>query len=256
MILTAYQFRFSLLGSILAVIGVSIFFSLGTWQVERAEEKQSLQDKIDSRQNSAEVIMRSSVANIEDKFYTPVKATGHYDSKHEILIDNEVYQGKAGYHVLTPLILKQDQSVVMVNRGWVPVGRSRQVLPDISTPTAEVTIVGIISPPKSKPALILDQANPDSSKVWSYFDPEVYASKTGYTLQAAVILMDESKGEGYLRYWPKYDAKVSMHVGYAIQWYFFALIVLITYIAVNFKKKETNHVDVNVASIDGSLRGE
>ncbi len=237
-----YHFRFSFLGSLLAVIGMSLFFSLGTWQINRASLKQGLQDKIDSRQLSAVLTLKSAAFNIEGKYYSPVQAVGHYDSKNEILIDSEVHQGVAGYHVLSPFILKQDQSVVMVNRGWVPVGRSRQVLPVLTAPAGELTVLGMLSPHKSKPALILEQANLGSSKVWAYFDAAVYASKTGYKLLPAVILMDQDKGQGYIRSWPVYDAKVSMHIGYAIQWYFFACVVFVTYFSVNLKKKPLTNV--------------
>jgi surfeit locus 1 family protein len=238
MLLNKYYFRFSILGTFLAVLGISLFFSLGTWQVNRAGEKEKLQHDIESRQNQPEFILDSSIVDISSKSYVPVKALGHYDAKHEILIDNEVVDGKAGYHVLTPLILKEDQSVIMVNRGWVPLGRSRDVLPELTTPENSVIIHGRISPHKSKPALILDQGDTEPGRVWQYFDDERYMKHTKYNLLPVVILLDEEQGEGYLRSWPKYSAKVAMHIGYAVQWYVFAAIVLITYIAVNFKKKE------------------
>jgi len=242
MIFTAYRFRFSLLGSILTIVGISVFFSLGSWQIKRAEGKQALQDSIDSRKNAVEIIMRSSMIDLQNIYYSPVRAVGHYDVDYEILIDSEVHQGRAGYHVLTPLVLSDEQAVIMVNRGWVPVGRSRQVLPNISVPSGELTVFGVISPHKSKPALILDKANLGVTKVWAYFDADAYALKTGYNLLPAVILMDENKGNGYIRDWPKYNAKVGMHLGYAVQWYFFAAVVFFTYLAVNFKKKSVSHI--------------
>ena len=238
MLLNKYYFRFSILGTILAILGISLFFSLGTWQVNRAGVKEKLQHDIESKQNQPAFTLQKSTTDISSKSYVSVKALGHYDAKNEILIDNEIYQGKAGYHVLTPLILKEDQSVIMVNRGWVPLGRSRDVLPELTPPTGDIVINGRISPHKSKPALILDQGNIEPGKVWQYFDYEKYIKHTGYNLLPVVILLDEKKGEGYIRSWPKYSSKVAMHIGYAVQWYVFAAIVLITYITVNFKKKE------------------
>jgi len=241
MLLNNYYFRFSVLGTILAVLGISLFISLGTWQVNRAGVKEKLQHDIESRQSLSAFILKKSIADISSKVYIPVKALGHYDAKNEILIDNEIYQGNAGYHVLTPLILSEDQSVIMVNRGWVPLGRSRDVLPELTPPVGSIVVNGRISPHKSKPALILDQGNIKPGKVWQYFDYDKYIKYTGYNLLPVVILLDEKSGEGYIRNWPKYHSKVGMHIGYAIQWYVFAAIVFITYIAVNFKKKEQSN---------------
>jgi len=238
MLASNYYFRFSFLGTILAILGISLFFSLGTWQVNRAGVKEKLQHDIESRQNQPSFTLQRSIDNISSKSFVPVKALGHYDAKYEILIDNEIQQGKAGYHVLTPLILSDDQSVIMVNRGWVPLGRSRDVLPELTAPAGSLVIHGRISPHKSKPALILDQGNIEPGKVWQFFDFEKYTKYTGYNLLPVVILLDKKSSDGYIRNWPKYTSKVGMHIGYAVQWYVFAVIVLITYIAVNLKKKE------------------
>ena len=40
----------------------------------------------------------------------------------QILIDNKVHDGRAGYHVVTPLVLA-DGRVVLVDRGWIAAGR-------------------------------------------------------------------------------------------------------------------------------------
>jgi len=238
MLFNKYYFRFSILGTVLAIIGVSIFFNLGTWQVNRAELKEKMQHEIESKRNQASFTLKASINDINDRIHTPVKAFGHFDSNNEILIDNEIHQGKAGYHVLTPLILEDKQSIIMVNRGWVPLGRSRDILPELTTPSGNIIINGRISRHKSKPALILDQKDSIPGRVWPYFDSEKYTKHTGYNLLPVVILMDKKTDGGYVREWPNYNANKGMHIGYAIQWYVFAAIVLITYVAVNLKKKE------------------
>ncbi|MDH5600384.1 MAG: SURF1 family protein [Gammaproteobacteria bacterium] len=212
-----------------------MFSSLGTWQVFRAMEKEELQKKMDFKYEEKTFILKRGINNIESKNYIQVEAIGHYDKINEILIDNAIHKGRAGYHVLTPFILKEDQSVIMVNRGWIPVNRDRSVLPELKTPDGRLHISGIIAPPKSKPPLILGE--PDiSSKLWLYFDEKVFEKKIGQPILPMIILLGENDEHGYIRKWPKYEGKASMHIGYAIQWYAFALIVLVTYLGVNFKK--------------------
>ena len=53
--------------------------------------------------------------------------------------------------------------------------------------------------------------------------------------------MDNDTKHGFVRKWPKYDAKVGMHIGYSIQWFAFALIVLVTYLGVNIKKRKPDN---------------
>jgi len=236
--LSNYQFRFSLLGTILAIIGLSIFTTLGTWQVYRAMEKQQLQAEMDIKLEQPILQLNKNIADIESKKYLKVHAQGHFDNAHEILIDNMVQNGNAGYHVLTPFVLQADKSVILVNRGWVPVGRDRRILPELSAPTKNITIQGIISPPKSRPPLLL--GDPDiKSKVWLYFDAIQFKKKSGKDVLPVIILLDKDNEHGYTREWPKYEVKIGMHIGYAIQWYVFALIVLVTYISLNLKKKKT-----------------
>ena len=217
-------------------MGICLFSALGTWQVYRAIEKQQLQLEMDSKAEKTVYKLDSNEADIESKKYLKTIATGHYDINNEILIDNVVYNGTAGYHVLTPFILQGDKSVIIVNRGWLPVGRDRRILPQTSAPDEIIEISGVLAPHKSRPPVIL--GDPDiKSKVWLYFDQAVFRLKSDYDILPVIILLDKDDAYGYTRDWPKYEVKVGMHIGYAIQWYVFGLIVLATYIGVNFKKR-------------------
>jgi len=232
-------FRFSLLGTILAIIGVSGFAALGIWQTLRAYEKQELQQSVDNAAQQEPFNLNNNQSAISTKIYQKVRLTGQYDKNNEILIDNIVYKGTAGYHILTPFKLENSEIHIMINRGWVPVGNDRNTLPVIKTPEDVQTIHGIIAPHRSKPPLILGELD-TAVRVWQYFDIDKYTSQRHIDLLPVVILLDENDRNGYVREWPKYDAKMGMHIGYAIQWYVFAIIVLVTYLAVNIKKK-TDH---------------
>ena len=219
----------------MAVLGIALFSTLGTWQVFRALEKQQLQQEMEQKRQQATFFLNQDPESIEKRKFTRIEVMGYFDSKGEILIDNIKQDGKAGYHVLTPLKIENSDKVIIINRGWVPLGRDRNTLPEISIADGLVTIKGMLSPPRSKPPLILGKLD-TSSRVWLYFDAEKYAEKFNYRLLPLVVLQDADDAGGFVRKWPEYDARVSMHVGYAIQWYVFALIVLVTYIGVNLRK--------------------
>jgi len=236
MIFSNYQFRFSLTGTLFCIAGLILFISLGTWQVFRAQEKQRLQSEMEIKKQQTPFQLDKRTPNIESAIWRPVIASGRFAEKNEILIDNIVQDGIAGYYVMTPFILAGDKSVIMVNRGWVPAGNDRRLLPETSATDKLIEIHGILAKPRSKPPLLLGELQTDG-KVWLYFDSRLYQKKTGYPLiESATILLDPEDANGYLRQWPKFNARVGMHIGYAIMWYVFALIVLFTYIGVNYRK--------------------
>ena len=101
-----FYFRFSLLGTILAIVAMTAFTSLGIWQTNRALEKQQLQQKIESRAKQMPFELNQDIPEIKQNIFLKVTAFGQYDKNHEILIDNIVHSGQAGYHVLTPFILE------------------------------------------------------------------------------------------------------------------------------------------------------
>ncbi|HEB81780.1 MAG TPA: SURF1 family protein [Gammaproteobacteria bacterium] len=244
-----YYFRFSPVGTVLAILGVALFASLGTWQVYRAIEKQQLQDDYDRKSEQPAFVLNENIDNLQNKMFLATRLVGHYDAENELLIDNTVYQGTAGYYVMTPFVLKDTarngaEAVIMVNRGWIPVGRDRNQLPELSVPAGEITISGQLAPPKSLPPLILGEL-PLKDRVWPYLDMEKFVRRSGYDVLPLIILLDEKDSNGYVRDWPEYESRVGMHIGYAIQWYVFALIVLATYIGLNLKKREPQQTDTD-----------
>ena len=244
MSLKNYYFRFSLLGTILAIAGVALFGTLGVWQTYRAIEKQSLQDEMDIKVQLPPFMLNDAIDDpdkndLSNKKFLKAEANGFYDEDNIILLDNIVQDGSAGYYVMAPFILEtagDDRQVIMVNRGWVPVGRDRKITPELETPTGTIHIQGVLAPPRSKPPLILGELDIENI-VWPYYDGERYAERIGKKVLPVIILLSENDPHGYVRKWPKYEAKVGMHIGYAIQWYVFALIVIATYFGLNIKKK-------------------
>ena len=71
--------------------------------------------------------------------YRPVIAAGTFDAARQILIDNKMQDGRAGYHVVTPLDAR-DGRAVLVDRGWVAAGATRAQLPAAAPPAGTVSV--------------------------------------------------------------------------------------------------------------------
>ena len=141
-----YSFKPSVKALGLFAVVFPLFIALGLWQLQRADEKRTLNALRDVRSEEPPVALKDVVTeDIEDLRFQPVLAEGQYDGAHQFLLDNQLERQAVGYHVLTPFRLSGTDRAVLVNRGWLPQGTSRQNLPDIHQLPAGVTrVTGLV----------------------------------------------------------------------------------------------------------------
>jgi len=221
-----------------------LMIGLGMWQLDRAGQKQRLQAEYDRRQLEPAMQLLSVLEPPEALRFRRVAARGRYEPEHQILIDNRVHQGQAGYHVLTPLRLGDGSVRVLVNRGWVPLGQDRAVLPVFETPRESVEVTGLAVVPQTR-GFHLGGAKPPGDgwqPVWQYLDLDVFRNSVAFPLQPVVILLDpDSASGGFVRHWARLDAGIATHQGYAFQWFMLAVTLAGIYILLNTRK--TDHAE-------------
>jgi surfeit locus 1 family protein len=99
------QFRPALVPSLTVAVLLPLFLYLGYWQLQRAEEKRELQSEYDARATGPTVKVETRVQRPEELQFYRVIARGYYETGYQVLVDNRVHQGQAGYEVITPLRL-------------------------------------------------------------------------------------------------------------------------------------------------------
>lgn len=235
-----YQYRFKpkLVPTIVTLLLLPLLISLGQWQANKAVYKQQLQETYKQRAQGEPLVIGAQPLNAQDR-YRKVLARGYYEPRYQILLDNQIYQGKAGYQVVTPLHLKDSDMRVLVYRGWVPVGEDRNVLPEIKTPSGLVEAVGIADELSGK---YLELGGPPSANlawqtVWQNLDIKRYKKSVPFPVQTLAIKLDPaSTAGGYVRDWPAPDVHIDMHKGYAFQWRMMALMLVLYYLFTQFRK--------------------
>jgi surfeit locus 1 family protein len=213
---------------------------LGVWQLNRAEEKREIL-KLQAQRQTAEPLLLSATLteNTETLLYKPIRAIGHYDSDHQYLLDNQVNKGRAGYFVLTPFLLKNENLAVLVNRGWLPLGKSRSDLPDVNIDASEIELTGRIN---HFPKLGLTLAGAEiPNKSWpavvQVVDAKELAKHLGYPLFDFQIELDKAAANGYLREWQHTPYMTpEKHIGYAVQWFLLAITLTVLFIKYGLKK--------------------
>jgi surfeit locus 1 family protein len=223
----------------LATIAVmALCIKAGLWQYNKAEAKRALQTQLSVRLSEPAVALPDKIPDLESWRYRRVKFVGVYDTRYQVLLDNQVENTVAGYHVLTPMQVEGSKLQVLVNRGWIPVARSRKV-PVVIAPQGRQEIEGDIALPSKKFFTLeaLPPADVEWQEVWQNLDMQRYTKSVPFTVQPFVVRLDaKSEAGGFVRNWPPPGERVSMHLGYAYQWFGFALTLLVIYIVLNVKK--------------------
>src|SRR5690606_17662788 len=145
-----YVFRPTWLGTLITLVCIPVFIHLGQWQYGKAEQKQALQALKDSHAVESRVSLPQEITDPEEWRYRQVRLRGVYDTRHQILLDNQVENGRVGFHVITPLQISDTNRYVLVDRGWIPARASHSELPEISTPEGDQEVTGYIWIPSEK----------------------------------------------------------------------------------------------------------
>lgn len=237
MTISGWQYKPKLWPTLAAIIVIVIMALLGNWQVSRAQEKEERQERLDQLSQQPAVTVPTVLVELEDLKYRKVEARGTYITAHTIYLDNKIYKGMAGYHIVTPLKLDESAVHVLVNRGWIAAGRDRGKLPEIISPSEVVTVSGIaISPPQKTLELSKDTV---SGQVWENLLLERYKEATGLALQPIVIQQLDEIKDGLVRKWDRPDSGSARNWGYAFQWYAMALTILIIYLVLSVKREHS-----------------
>ena len=226
------RFRPTLIPSAIVAILLPVFLYLGYWQLQRAEEKRELQAEYDTRATGAVVRVEPRQQRAEQLQFYRIIAQGYYETEYQILIDNRVHQGRVGYHVITPLKLRDGNVRLLVNRGWVPLGEDRDHPPVADTPRGLQEITGVAMVPSEKIFMLAKPEPLDRGwqLVWQHMDIERYAAAVPFPVQPVVMLLDpEHQASGFTRDWSRLDTGIAVHQGYAFQWFMLAGALIVIY---------------------------
>jgi surfeit locus 1 family protein len=226
----------TLAGTLATIVMVPLLSSLGVWQLHRAQEKRGLAQLAALGERTVVPLTAATLPQLNR--YQHVKVQGRYDGTRQVLLDNmPSHTGAPGYRVLTPLILA-DAHVVLIDRGWVPLGRSRADLPAIDLPhdTAPMTIAGMLDR-LPQPGLRLGAPQDETGwpQVLSFPRYEDVRRMYGPMLLQGIVLLDRGERFGFEREWLHAGFSPERHVGYAVQWFGLAFTVLVIYVVVNLK---------------------
>ncbi len=205
---------------LLVLVLVPLFLALGFWQLDRAQQKRTLANTLETRRKLPPLELASASLEAAAIEFRTLRVTGRFDASRQRLIANRKHLGKPGFHVIAPLRVQGSDRYLLVNRGWVA-ARNNQP-PEIETPAETFTLTGEINRP-SAPAIELD-FDLDAPGPWPFLTLENYRSWSGLDIFPFIILQSPESPHGFVRAWATARPGEGMHLGYAIQWFSFALL--------------------------------
>ena len=217
-----------------AVVG---FIDLGRWQWHRAAQKSALLAQFEAGGHSAVDLAGHRAGELPR--YAQVSAQGRYDAQHQFVLDNISHNARPGFEVLTPL-QTTDGRVLMVNRGWVPLGASRRQLPDVQLDeTGSLSVAGRLD---DLPVVgiarghVPPAAGPAWPKLTSFPTMGDLSTALGRPLIERQLLLNPDEPFGFVREWQMAGFGPGRHLSYALQWWSFATLALVLYAILNRRK--------------------
>ena len=232
------KFRPGFVPTLVMLVFVALLLLLGLWQLSREQQKQ--QQEVEYVRGSKQTVVKidSTVSSLENFLYRPVTVRGTYDQERQFLLDNRTYKGVEGYFVLTPLMLTENRGI-LVNRGWIPSGATRDDLPDLSIGTASGRVKGHVA---RAPRVFLLGVDGYQNKAWPLVvqsvDYDAMSRHLSVSLLPGIVNLDNSEPNGYVRDWlPFVGISPQKHRAYAVQWFSMALVLIILYVFFGFSRR-------------------
>lgn len=223
------QIRFNWKIALGILILFSIFVRLGFWQLDRAEQKQQIQNDRDARSLVPLAIGSLNLDDINALQQQKLTMNGSYDHDKSIRISNQIFRGQPGFEVITPFKLHSSNKIVLVSRGWISAESGPKKPAEIEPITGPQQLVGEIHIPTSNRFFLPQKL--DEPPIWPidlhHFDINTISPLFDRPLFPFVVRLDDNNPGVLERHWQVTRLKPMNSISYAIQWFGMALILVI-----------------------------
>jgi len=236
------RFRFDWKVTLLVLVLLPVTFSLGQWQLRRADEKRALIAEREAHQALPAVSLDQLPQDPAQLRYRRVVLSGSFDAEHCFLLDNQVHLGRVGYEIICPFLdqSRADQTTthaVLVSRGFVAAPPLRSQLPVIPTVETPISIRGEVYLPSGDQVLLANlQANdgwPKVVQVASIDYLKTLLVPNTAPLYPWLVRLDSDSPALLEPHWQVVNLSPEKHMGYAVQWFAMAATLVLIGIGAN-----------------------
>jgi len=234
---------------LLVLLVVIILVNLGMWQLRRLEQRRALNQAILEGLNQPPVALAGQPVDPDEMHRRRVVVTGTFDNAQSIVLRSKTFRGQQGVELVVPLQISGSEQAVLVNRGWIPLASSTPEARQASYSVEDqVTVEGIAYRTQTRPDAFLAPTDPTPAPgknrldVWFRVDIDRIQQQLDYPLLPVFV---EQSTDADPDTPPLQEENIDLsegpHLGYALQWFSFAVILVIIYTAFTWQewKRET-----------------
>ena len=211
--------------NIFVILFITLFCSLGTWQLYRLQWKQVLINQIDEGLKSKPIQYSKSI----NKNYQRVFLDGAYNFSNQIYLYSLNEKGEPGFDVITPFKTSAGENV-LVNRGWI--NKEYKNKSEINL-INDKKIQGLLK--KNMKKNIFKPENDIKENIWFSINFIDIKKLTGDDFNDFIVYLENSKVD--IPATKKISVDVpNNHLKYAITWYSISISVLFYFLY--FRKQQ------------------
>jgi surfeit locus 1 family protein len=228
-----------LLKHISVLVVLTVLINLGLWQLGRLEERRTLNSNTLVAINGPALPLTGQVVDLAALHFRRVVVTGTFDNATAMVLRNQVNGDVPGWHLLTPLRLKGSDLAVVVDRGWIPRANADPDLAQLAQfdLDGEVTLEGIAMIGQTRRGWLAPIDPPlkaGQSRLVAWFRVDLTRMQEQLPYPLLPVYVKQLPAPDTLPATLPQPEAINLdegpHLGYAVQWFSFAGILVIIYL--------------------------
>ena len=218
---------------IFAILVAAGCVRLGFWQLHRLADRRAANAKLAERLSMPAAPALEAMRDTASAEYRRATATGTFVWGHELSLAARTHEGSPGANILTPLRVPGTDTAVLINRGWVYAADAMSV--DFARwrePNTAAITGYLVEIPRGRPGMVSTRSNP---RVVRRLEYDSLAKRLPYPIARFILVATEIRSPGSRpasrdstpARLPTPLLDEGPHLGYAIQWFAFAVIGLV-----------------------------
>jgi surfeit locus 1 family protein len=222
--------------TLLVLTAIGVFIRLGFWQLDRLAQRRAYNARVEAEISQSPLNLNQplSLNLLPAMEFRMAVVKGVYDFSHEVLLRNQVWGNQLGAHVLTPLKIQGVPYAVLVDRGWIPFEQSSPNARQQFDEPGQVSVNGMIRDSQtSRTAAVGAAQNGSGGQQDAFIEVNLDNIQKQMDLKLLPVFIQQAPDPTWTRMpyrqLPNIDLTEGPHLGYAIQWFAFAVILAVGY---------------------------
>ena len=236
--LPARRFRPQLWPTLVAIVGVTLLVTLGTWQLRRLAWKEDLIAHAQAGLSAPPAPLPAEPADYAALDFRRVGVRGRFLHDAAFGYGLSARNGEPGGHLITPMALV-DGRTLLVDRGWLPLALLPPAVPSGLEPQSEISLAGVARYRGHYERSWFQPEDDPAARRWYGWDIGGIGEAVGRPLLPLVLVAEPSAAAADLPHVEPVSVEYrNNHLGYAVTWYGLAASLIAVYAAFSLRQSE------------------